>query len=474
MKKYIFILTILSLISISCSEEFLELSPQDAANTNDFYITESDFNVALIGAYGAADWDELFTLSDVRSDNATAFGNQSARQRISEFNADATARTIAGLYTNSYRAIQAANAIIDRIGAANFEQVKKDEFLGEAKFIRALSYFYLLNTYGDIPLILEETTGANLDEVKSIPRTPVDEVYDQIILDLMDAEEKAPSFSTPNRASKLSAKALLGKVYLFQKEFNAAVTKLNEVIVSGQFALEPVYADLFEIGNAGNVESIFVEEYVGSANGTGTNLAFMNTPEGQSVGPFVQPSQSIYIELNLNEAYSADDDRRNMSAFSFFAPGDQGAINDTVYVTNKYKDDNPFEQNNASANFYILRYADVLLMMAEALNELGYSQNGDAFSLLNVIRERAGLNPLDATSVPDQGAFREAINLERRLELAMEGDRWYQLLRTGSAIEAINMVNPLIVTINQNDLLYPIPQGEIDVNPDIITQNPGY
>ena len=294
---------------------------------------------------------------------------------------------------------------------------------------------------------------------------------------MQDAEQLSASFSVPHQASALAAKALLGQTYLFQNRYADAVAKLGEVVASGQFSLLPAFDELFVIGNATNSESVFVVENVGGPNNTGSGLGFDFAPKGLTLGSFTRPEQSLYPETNLYQAYTpADSVRRNITAQAYFSPGDEFGV-DTVYYCRKYEDLNPFENGDASNTIYILRYADVLLQYAEALNEVGYQADGEAFAQLNLVRQRAGIEALSAAEVPDQVAFREAILLERRLELALEGKRMLDLKRTGNAVEVINNYFSQKgdgVTIDQNDLLYPIPQSEILNNPGVITQNPGY
>lgn len=477
MRRYLILL--ITLIGSSCGEDFLELTPEDQASINVFYNTPADFDVALAGAYGALRGyaEDLIPLLDVRTDNALATANNRGDQVVHDFTLDATSGLTEGFYNDSYQVIQAANAIINRVEEKDFSQEEKDRISAEAKFLRALAYFYLVNIYGDVPLLLTETTGSNLDETRSIARTPVTQVYDQIELDLQDAEQLPTPFSVPQQASALAAKALLGQIYLFQGQYADAVAKLAEVVNSGQFSLLPAFDALFAIGNATNAESIFVVESVGSANGTGNGLGFDFAPKGFALGSFTRPEQSLYPETNLYEAYTAADSvRRNITAQPYYSPGDEFGA-DTVYYCRKYEDLNPFEMFNASNTIYMLRYADILLQYAEALNEVGYEADGAAFAQLNQVRARAGIDALSAAELPDQAAFRQAILRERRLELALEGKRWLDLKRTDNAVQVINdyfSQKGNGVTIDQNDLLYPFPQSEVLNNPGVITQNLGY
>ena len=476
MKKIlVFILTIT--LFASCGEDFLDLSPKDRANINDFYASESDFEVALIGAYGtfmgSRFADQLPMFFDMRSDNAFALGNFGIHFSVHEFTLDANSGLVAGFYDYAYRGIQAANAIVDRIDGVEMNDAVRDRLKGEALFIRALEYFYLVQIYGDVPLILSETSGANLEEAQQVARTPVSQVYSQIISDLEEAETLLPDeFDTPNRASASSVKTLLGKVHLFLGNNSEAAAKLAEVI--GEFSLLTDYAELFGPGNSRNSESIFAIEHIGGPDGTGSGLAFQMNPSGTTLGGFNIVNQAFYAEENLRLSYTTNDSvRRDMTAQAFEAlPGDESG-EDTVFYCRKYVDDGLFNERNGSNTTYIFRYADVLLMRAEALNETGYVADGEAFAHLNEVRLRAGLEALNATDLPDQASFKDAVFDERRLELAFEGHRFTDLIRKGDVIDVINAYHPL-TQIGPNDLLYPIPENEVLGNPDVIIQNPGY
>ena len=470
------LLTVLTLALGACSDDYLELSPINQANTANFYQTEEDFETALIGTYGTlmgqSFADRLVLLLDIRSDNGTAAGNFGSAAGISEFNASPTAGDLQAVYSNSYEGIQAANAILERIDPTDVDGEVKQRIKGEASFVRALYYFYLTALFGDVPLITAETTGDNIGETREFTRTPVDDVHAQVIADLQFAEGALPDDNVSGRASAGAAKAFLGKVYLFRQQYSEAATKLKEVIDLNQYSLEPDYTELFAKGNADNAEDIFVVQHIGSAEGTGSRLPYQFAPLGSTPGGVLIFQQLFYVEENLFRSFSEEDIiRRKMAADSIFTPG--GDLGDTLYFSQKYVDNEPFELQNGDANMYILRYADVLLMYAEALNAVSYQAGSEAFQYLNAVRTRVGLDALSATDLPDQQAFADHLLEERRHELAFEGHRWLDLLRTGKALETINAVRTE-VQIDNNDLLYPIPQSEVLNNPERITQNPGY
>jgi hypothetical protein len=299
-------------------------------------------------------------------------------------------------------------------------------------------------------------------------RAPADDVYADITGDLTQAAALLPaSYSGNNvgRATGGSAKSLLGKVYLTRKRHGEAAGVLKEVMDGGQYALLPSYADLFKVENANHKESIFEVQYKANSQGRGSPFATLFTPRTGNAGLLLtgQGATQGYNRptRDMLGAYEPGDLRKDAS----LAPNweDKGITYNDPYIK-KYLS----RQSNVSdgdANWIVLRYADVLLMYAEALNELG--RTVEALPFLNQVRARAGLAPLEGL---DQGQLRLALEQERRVELAFEGHRWFDLLRTGRAIEVMNSKG---FPITSRDLLYPIPQSQIDINPEL-KQNDGY
>ena len=280
-------------------------------------------------------------------------------------------------------------------------------------------------------------------------------IYKQIEADLVFAAANLPATYAATdlgRVTTGAAKGLLGKVYLYEKKYAAAQTVLQEVINSNAFTLLPKVADVFSTANKYNAEILFAVRYAkGVAN--------------QDHGFWFANSQTITVDTTLLKAYDVADLRRPLSESAKPA----GNAN---MMPRKFLDD-PIN-GNAGNDFPVLRFADVLLMQAEILNEQGYSATGNAFTYLNMIRTRAGLAQLAAADLPDQNSFRNEIYRQRRLELPFECDRWFDLLRTNRAVTEI-LANKK-VTLPAFRLIYPLPQQEIDImnNKATFPQNPGY
>jgi hypothetical protein len=303
-------------------------------------------------------------------------------------------------------------------------------------------------------------------ESYSYLRRPVAEVYAQIIKDLTEAASKLPISSTGTdigRATQGAAKGLLGKVYLTRKSYAEAARVLKEVIDAGTYQLLQNYADLFRDANAHNRESIFEVAYKSNSQGRGNTFATLFAPRTGGVAVTGQGASQGYNRptRDMITAYEAGDSRKPASLAESWMNGST-VVNDPYVRKYMTQLQSP---NDGDANWIVLRYADVLLMYAEALNE--QNQSAQALPFLNQVRKRAGLADVTASG---QTALRTALENERRVELAFEGHRWFDLLRTGRALEVMREKGK---TVSDKDLLFPIPQQQRDINP-ALTQNPGY
>ena len=477
---YIF-LTCGALLS-SCKDSFLDLKPISSATSDNFYQNADDIKNAVSGAYASLQAGGISTnnyvFGEIRSDNTVpvASGSVTDQDEFDRFYIRTTNPFINDRWNNGYRSISRCNAILDRIGNITMDESLKNRYIAEVKFIRALVYFELVRTYGDVPLILKEITDP--DEGYNYGRSPKTEVYTQIENDLTDAEATLPitySGADQGRASKGASKALLGKVYLTQKKYSQAAAKLKEVIDLGVYGLLPNYADVFDSNNENNRENVFDIQFRSGGVGEGSPWPNAFAPEnsGNAIIPFGgggnnQPS------TDLINSYELNDKRKEFSLATSYV--NASGVTIPYNFVRKYRDV-PATSGDNDNNIPIIRYADVILMYAEALNEIGYQPAGEAFTYLNQVRNRAGLGIVTAVEVPNQQAFRLAMEQERRVEFAFEGHRWFDLVRTDRAIPVMNSKKDqlrLVKTLTENDLVFPIPQSQIDINKDKIQQNPGY
>ena len=486
MKKNLFfsILFGLSLLAISCNKDFLDQLPDTTRTTNNVYKSSADFYNAAIGAYSSFKQNGLYgtcnsqssllNLGETVSDNAD-FGATRAVSNVSifeleDFNFSLSNTLFSNAWTGHYIGISRANTILARLPDASFDAATKTRFEAEAKFLRGLFYFNLVRLFGDVQLITTETTEPT--EGYNVPRTTAAKIYELIVSDLLFAESNLPAAipaSEAGRASRWAAKALLGKVYLTQKDYAKAASKLNEVVAAAQFNLTAnTYAAVFSNTTAfsANKDMIFSVQYKsgqigqGSAiwsacipwNGTGTYFGIT----GGSGEGFMRPAADM-----LNE-YEAGDLRKAASVAGSYLNGTT-TVNERYVV--KYKQAGTIA-GDADIDFPVLRYADVLLMLAEALNEQGQTAAG--IPSLNQVRTRAGLAGLPATL--SQADARLAIEHERRVELAFEGQRWFDLQRTDRYLPVMTSKGYAVKAFHK---LFPIPQRETDLN-TALGQNQGY
>ncbi|SFG83416.1 RagB/SusD family nutrient uptake outer membrane protein [Pedobacter insulae] len=483
--KTIFAAGIIVLLSASsCKKDFLDRAPISQMNGNNFYKTAEDMKNALSAAYAGLQYGGLYyssmhVIGDMRSDN-TEITNPNAGSdlvAVDNFQNLATTSISSTTWAGHYQAIQSVNAVIEKIETVPMDAGLKARYTAEAKFLRALMYFNLVRIFGDVPLVTKVIN--NPQEGYNYGRNPSAEVYAQIIADLTDAENTLPFEFTGGdigRATKGAAMSLLGKVYLTQKNWSLAAAKLKQVIdqtVSNKYQLLPTYAGVFGIANENNREAIFEVQFKKGSAGEGSPYANQFAPigSGTAVVSVGNPLGQNIPTTEMSNAYEANDVRKALSMRNSYVLGANTVQHNYVV---KYLGV-PAASLDSDNNWIVLRYADVLLMYAEALNEQGYVADGPAFTYLNQIRTRAGLpiktsnNASLALRVADQAAFRLAVEQERRVELAFEGHRWFDLVRTERAVTVMASKG-----MQPHHVLFPIPQSQIDINPALIKQNPGY
>lgn len=467
MKNLLLILTIPFLIT-SCNN-FIDLDPVSQQNANTFYKDSLEMDQALTAAYNALQsidqygGDGFSSFMEVTSDNTwnenvTMGGG--AYASFDNFIVDPTNIQVQKTWVACYDGIQRCNIVITRL--EKNDEISEDFKLrkqGEAYFLRALTYFNMVRIWGGVPLITEEVT--NVNDAFNHTRSTIEAVYEQIIKDLEFAAKYLPvSYNSSNmgRATKGAAQTLLAKVYLTRNDWQQALSLLNDVITSGQYDLLNNFADVFSVDNKNNKESIF-------------EVQFDKTIEGQGYmggDPLITGSDVNNLpSANLLKLFEENpDDRKEASVINLGVQGWR------LYKWHDTKGTN----NGMGFNIIVLRYADVLLMAAETMNELGYGQP-KALEYLNLIRKRSHALEYTNLDLPNQEAFREAIVKERRLELAFENHRWFDLLRTNKAIEVLNKSNGASIypiSVKPYQLLFPIPQAEIDASGHKLEQNEGY
>lgn len=462
MKKilYTFFFTLLLAVVITGCSKDLELSPISNANVSDFYKTAKDIDNAVIAAYKFH--KQIYTnnfavqsvLDEIRSDNTTMV----QLDVLDRFVKDTGKEWYGWSWDACYKAIYMSNLAIEQAAVVEMDESLRNQYLAEARFLRALVYFELVRNFGAVPLVMSTPKTFDPESVQ-VPRDEVSVVYGQIIEDLTFASANLPAAHTANnagRATSGAANGMLGKVYLTTGDKTKAEAALRAVVNSGLYRLMDTYADVWDINNENNAESLFELQFKPVTDGSPMQNVF------SSIAADGVPGGGLGYNLATSElvaAFEPGDIRKEISM-----AGDPNG----VYYTIKYNDPAMTSANNSGHNFYILRYADVLLMLAEALGEAT-----ESYGYINALRDRAGLAPIDASS---PGTFEEKLLQERRVELAFENHRWHDLLRFGVAVPVMNahfQEIGLNITIGNDDLLMPIPQTAISSNPALV-QNQGY
>jgi hypothetical protein len=473
MKKLLYL--ILAFGIFSCTD--LNEAPAALITSEQFYKTESDAVAAVTSVYNAAlnnggltMYNRLFHLAfEIMSDDAIAglrVTNADVRT-ISVLAHSTTNDRVDELWRETYVAINRANIVIDRVPKIEMDATLRTRLVNEAKFLRGLMYFNLVRLWGDVPLVLAETGSLDKETIQ-VSRTPKEEVYQQIIKDLTDAEALPNTYTAGDagRATAGAAKSILSKVYLTRQEWERAAAKSLEVI-NGPYGYDLFenYADVFNVATKNGKEHIFSVQCKSNVNGQGNRLASSATPVGiagvASAGTD-EPHASAY------PLFDAKDKRREVTFFTSLVSPTTGKT--VTFEPRFFKYFDPAQIGNpteSAKNIPVIRFAEVLLIFAEATNEAGGPSTA-AMDAINRVRKRAGLALLAGLS-KDQ--FREAIYTERRLELMFEFQRWFDLVRTKRMITELHKAGK--TNAAEKHYLQPIPQRERDLNPKL-TQNPGW
>lgn len=466
------------LMLFSCKKNFIELVPVSTVSTDALYKTDKDFKDAIIGIYAIYQnqYQNMWLFGDMRGDDSWDELVKGTAAAMDNFTINNDDGVINSTWVNYYNIVNRANTVLAKIEGTDANVVKnKALYKGEASFLRALAYFDLVRIYGDVPMI---TSPLSIEDGYKAGREKVEKIYNEVIIkDLLFAESRLPAkFTGPDvgRATQGAAKSLLGKVYLTVHDFAKAEAKLQEVTTMG-YALLPKYTDLFDYTkDEHHSEYIFDIEYeqgIGEGNCFTTNFspkdpataAFYGVTGGQNGNN--NPPKSLF------DIFPAGDLRKDITAANGFT--DNNGVfhpliptsNDVQTYTKKYMV-RLLASCDSRANWKVIRYADVLLMYAEALNENG--KTTEALKYLNMVRVRAGLQGYANLS---QDVARDNIYLERRLELSFEGHRWFDLVRTGRALSVMSKygMKPYMT-------VFPLPLSQVKLmnNPAIFPQNPGY
>lgn len=446
----------------SCGDSFFDLEPASSVTIDKVYKTASDYNVAVIGCYAKLQSQVNFYTEccEYRSDNlslgAPTAGTQD-RYDIDHFTEKPSNGILSSYWANFNNNVYRCNLLLDQIDGANFAENLKKQYKGEAMFVRALNYFNMYRIWGGVPATKHVVSAA---EALKVARYSDEQMFDLIAGDLKEIVDnnylpETYSSADMGRATSGAAKALLGKVYLTFHKWTEAKDILSQLI--GKYQLVSPIAQVFDVDNKNNNEIIFAVHFNKEIEGEGHSYWY-----------------------NLTNA--SDDTNQTSSLLNTFPTGDARKdlityvqVEKNVRLMNKFYDTKSPTFKTVGNDQILLRYADVLLMYAEALNEIQYdaSEGSLALKYLNAVRQRAGISNLTAKQLPTQEKFRKGILVERQREFPYEGQRWFDLVRMGFA-KSVMAENG--VEIKDYQLLFPIPQQEIEKVGDksILWQNPGY
>jgi tetratricopeptide (TPR) repeat protein len=493
MKNLITLIFAFILLS-GCKDSFLEIYPKATLSEGSFYQTDVEFTLLANGCYvPMRDYEknQHWILAELISDNASFQNNirtgEASRGVIDQFILASDNVAYAGFWNLSYNGITRCNKLLSEIDRPTTVWSKlslKDRCKAEALFLRALYYFNLVRQFGGVPLVLEPITS---QAAVGIKRSIDTQVYDRIILDLKEASAafaKARDVEENGRANEMAALSLLGKVYLTIGNYPEAEKALNTVISSGKYALLPTYADLFNPAKKDYKETIFAIQYSENSPELANNFIFTFAPH-TSGGAVTGRANINIISAGWNQptddlinAFEEGDKRKAVSIGIWNGLDWDNKVKPIPYCA-KYKAPISAPDNRCGDNLPILRYSDVLLMYAEALIE--QAKTSQAIPSIQLVRNRAGLT--SPITITDAAGLRQLVAKERQTEFCFENQRWYDLKRTGKAVEVMTahgkreksakvFLYPEAYTLNSNKLLAPLPISEVSINK--LTQNTGY
>ncbi|HEV2478941.1 MAG TPA: RagB/SusD family nutrient uptake outer membrane protein [Puia sp.] len=482
--------SLIILLAMGCSKNYLDRNNPATLTYSDIYNTPDDFEAALAGCYQSIQGPSTTNIfiGDLPSDNVyvSRFQPTGDLTDFDDLNYNAQDGTLDTYWANNYTTIERVNLLINKMTNSGIDSTQRLRITAEAEFLRAYSYFNLVRVFGGVPLYEKPT---DINTVFSVPRSAPKDVLNFAVSDLQ-AAENVDSYRTPaqlastgGRATTMAAKTLLGKVYLWEKDFKDAETTLADIVSnSGSYGLEKDLSALYSPENPNDKEIIFSVNYERAA---GFGSPFVN-----AFIPYDAPP-SLGIYPNITVLDGSGDGMIEPYVAAKFSPGDKRAalmdtavfsvlstVDTNIYST-KYIDPQTTFNYLSGSNTIILRYADVLLMYAEALNEDG--KTAQAYQYINMVRERAGIADLPGGYSHDQ--MFQALADERQKEFLLEGDRWFDLRYRGMPFleQTMNNFKPNAyltrdqnIQVTDNLLLFPIPADQILLKPSVLTQNPGY
>lgn len=472
-------LLLISTMFISCEAD-LNVQPEDVQTEEDFLKDPNNAIQLVNGVYNKQLDYNMYSFSwigmtSITSDDAdkgsTATDTGTDKGKMDNLTFEPSDISFEEVWEGRYDGIYRANNALYYLERFTIDENLKKRLIGEIKFLRALFYFDLVRCFGGVPLVTSKIDINDSETVNNVVfvRKSKEETYSLIETDLLDAVERLPLKSAYGqndlgRATKGAAQALLAKAYLYQQKWQLSFDMAEKVMTSGQYDLLPDYAQVWREVGENKIESIY--EVQGTLTRGLQDYSYVQMPRGTpDLGwGFNTPSES------LANAYEAGDERK--AGTIMFVPstlwdGSQAPLtwtnpryNYKAYQSSSMEEYNSDDRGKSGKNLRILKYSDILLIRAEAAFHIGNTD--EALDQINVIRDRAGLEDLATITL-------EQIYKERRLEMAMEHDRWFDLVRTGQAVAAMNAVGKTFIAGRHE--VFPIPQNQITLSGGLLTQN---
>lgn len=478
-----------SLFLASCHKELLEPVPDSVLTTANAFNTAKDINLGVIGIYSSlqSKVQKDYLLMEMTSDNMYAeyYATEPGLAEMEVLEISSENNILNNFWKVSYNAIFRANSILSNIDRpTNYSAGKKEQYTGEAKFLRALFYFDLARIFGDVPLVTE---ALSVSAAEQIGRTPKSAILEQVVSDLKEAISSLPGPSAieSGRASKAAAMSLLGKVYVHMEDWTNAKTYLGQVVNDFDYALVSNFKDLFSLETENNSEAIYSVPFIEGTNGQGITYNF--APLGGIYGILSNGSRVGRPTWDLHTLYDPADQRFEVTISETQLTANSKPGDEPIWYPYINKYIVPIAGSSSGLDIPILRLGDIILLYAESLYKTGDKEG--ALQQLNRIRERAFRDSNHNYSLSDissEEEFMDVLLLERRLELAFENQRWFDLVRTGRFITKLAQFeteyNPgsgqaEIQKINVQPYMryFPIPYEQIQLAaPGVIKQNEGY
>jgi hypothetical protein len=492
MKTYINQILLAALLitgTVSC-KKVLDKTPLTSITDANFFKNGDDAESAITGCYDALQDDSYYgsvlnVMGEMPSDNATS--DNADVFALDKIQWTATTSQPGRLYQQAFKAINRANSVLKYVPgiSTRLSPQRRDQILGEAYFLRALHYFNLAKCFGGVPLHLLPTEA---ESQSAMARSTADQVYAQIESDLGQAENLLPLTYggvsiDRTRATKGSANALQARVYLYERKWSLSAIAAAKVISNSNYGtgLTTPFPDLFPFKN--KQESIFEVQFSGADDGGFTlpDLVLPSPPASYSFPKYDIPTNELisYADTLNDIRWKRIGPVEGGISYASVVYGGSGSGNDNGWFVYKWRSTNFFASKD---NYPVLTLDDIYLVYAEASNEQS-GPTSDALGKLNAIRQRAGLPAMQLSDLPTKDAFRDEVDRQRRLELAFQGDRWFDLVRYSNQtaadpsavhkISALDIIKQQRKTINTNYLLYPLPLQELNSNP-LAKQNPGF